>query len=108
LKKPFVGVSAGAIMLARHWVRFVDDDDTKAEPFACLGIAPVHVDCHSEDDGWSELRVLVRLLNVEAYGLPSKGCLRIDNDGKWTAMGATLPRFRVRDGKVVEDGGLQP
>jgi peptidase E len=105
-EKPFLGVSAGSIMLAQHWVRFPDDDEAKAELFSCLGIAPVHVDCHSEDDGWSELRVLMRLLPEGSigYGIPSKGCLQID--AQLSSAGVPLPRFRTRRGKAVEDGEL--
>jgi peptidase E len=105
-KKPFLGVSAGSIMLAKKWVRFPDDDDEKAETFDCLGIAPVFVDCHSEDDGWSELRVLMRLLpeGSVGYGIPSKGCLKLD--GEPVSAGVKLPRFRTHHGSAVEDGAL--
>jgi peptidase E len=106
LKKPFLGVSAGAIMLAKHWVRFVDDDDDKAELFECLGIAPVHIDCHSEDDDWSELRVLMRLLpdGSVGHGIPAKGCLRWD--GKPHAMGVPIARFKTHQGQAQEERPL--
>jgi peptidase E len=109
-KKPMLGVSAGSIMLARHWVHFPDDDEARAELFECLAIAPVHVDCHSEDDGWSELRVLVRLLHErgekpECYGIPSRGALQVD--GTLRAHGVPLPRFGWKKG-VVEAGALEP
>ena len=62
--KPMFGISAGSLMLAREWVRFPhEEDESTAELFPCLGIAPIHVDAHSEEDDWSELRVLVRLLH---------------------------------------------
>ncbi|MGA2642648.1 MAG: Type 1 glutamine amidotransferase-like domain-containing protein, partial [Spirochaetia bacterium] len=52
--KPFFGVSAGSIMLAKHWVRWHDPgDDASAELFPCLGLAPVLCDTHGEDDGWT-------------------------------------------------------
>ena len=79
--KPMFGISAGSLMLAREWVRFHGDGEAPAELFPCLGIAPVHVDAHSEDDGWSELRTLVGLLrargdrNPVGYGLTRKGGL---------------------------------
>ena len=108
--KPMFGISAGSLMLAREWVRFPDDDDARAEIFPCLGIAPVHVDAHSEDDGWSELRVLVRLLHERGdaapvgYGLTRKGCLRLElgDRVKMTARGTPIPRIVVRRGAVVE------
>jgi putative intracellular protease/amidase len=113
--KPMLGVSAGSIMLARAWVNFPDDDDDKAELFECVGAAPVYIDCHSEDDGWSELRTLVTLLHrrgdkdTTAYGVPSRGCLRVEvGDGKpqLQALGEPVPRLKARRGQVVEDGAL--
>jgi peptidase E len=110
--KPMLGVSAGSIMLARDWVHFPDDDEARAELFECLAIAPVHIDCHSEDDGWSELRVLVRLLHERGekpscYGIPSRGALHIAADGTLSALGVALPRLAWRRG-VVDDGALAP
>lgn len=115
--KPFVGVSAGSIMAGLGWVRFPDDDEAKAERFPCLGIAPVHMDAHSEDDGWSELRVLVRLMARDAgavgYGVPSKGCLRVEparagKPAKLTALGAPVTRLSLKRGSVVENAALAP
>jgi peptidase E len=113
--KPMFGISAGSLMLAREWVRFPDDDEARAEIFPCLGIAPVHVDAHSEDDGWSELRVLVRLLAARGdaspvgYGLTRKGCLRVTVDGaiRLEPMGTPIPRIVVRRGQVVEGKPLE-
>jgi peptidase E len=106
--KPMFGVSAGSLMLAREWVRFPDEDEAKAEIFGCLGVAQVHVDAHSEDDGWSELRTLVRLLHERGddapmgYGLTRKGVLRVDvlGDGKIEAVGTDAPLIVVRRGRV--------
>jgi cyanophycinase-like exopeptidase len=116
--KPFLGISAGSIMACRHWVRFPEDgDDDRAEPFACLGIAPIHMDAHSEDDNWSELRVLVRLLarrgdpDASGYGVPKKGCLRLDLDGRdaqITALGAPCARITARRGEPVDVPALEP
>jgi peptidase E len=109
---PMFGISAGSLMLAREWVRFGEDDDEKAELFPCLGIAPVHVDAHSEEDGWSELRVVVRLLHARGdrapvgYGLTRRGGLRISiDDARRVTMrpfGTSIPRIVVRAGRVVE------
>jgi peptidase E len=115
--KPFLGISAGSIMLCRHWVRFPDDDDAKAEPFDCLGIAPLHMDAHSEDDDWSELKTLVRLLGRAApkeaigYGVPSKGCLKVtvgNGTPSLAAMGAPVARIKFAAGAAVHDGALAP
>jgi peptidase E len=114
--KPMFGISAGSLMLAREWVRFPDEDDeSKAELFPCLGLAPLHVDAHSEEDGWSELRVLVRLLhergddNPVGYGLTRHGGLHLSVDGDDAvvrAIGTPIPRIVVRRGKVVEGAAL--
>ncbi len=100
--KPFIGISAGSIMLGERWVRFPDeDDDDSAEPFDCLAIAKVVMDAHSEDDDWSELRVLLRVLarageHPTGYGVPSRGCLRVDGE-KLSAHGDHVARLRVHN-----------
>jgi len=112
--KPMFGISAGSIMLGREWVRFPGDDESRAEIFRCLGITPVHVDAHSEDDGWSELRVLVRLLHERGdrdpvgYGLTRKGGLRVELDGgtRLTPFGTPIPRIVVMRGRVMEGKAL--
>ena len=113
--KPFLGISAGSIMTCKEWVRFPGDDDAKAETFACLGIAPVHIDAHSEADNWPELRTLVRLLGDDAvgYGVPSKGCLRVelaaDGKPKLKALGAEVARIAVgKSGAPVDKTPLKP
>jgi hypothetical protein len=117
--KPFFGISAGSLMMAREWVRFLDEeDDASAELFPCLGLAPLHVDAHSEDDDWSELRVLVRLLHDRGdaspvgYGLTSKGGLRVSADagGKMhpKAVGTPIPRLVFKSGKVMHGAPLKP
>jgi peptidase E len=115
--KPMFGISAGSLMLAREWVRFPDDAEEKAELFPCLGIAPLHVDAHSESDGWSELRVLVRLLHERGdtapvgYGLTRKGGLQVSIDeGRRVHLkpvGTPIPRILVRRGRVVEGPPLK-
>ena len=65
--KPFFGVSAGSIMLARCWVRWRDPhDDSTAEEFPCMGIAPVVCDTHAESDGWEELQALLALTDTRS------------------------------------------
>jgi len=108
--KPMFGISAGSIMLAREWLRFPDDDDSKAEIFDCIGAVPFCVDAHSEDDDWSELRTLVALMNKRGdedpvgYGLTAKGGIAVVVDGGEVAieaMGTDIPRLVVRSGAVV-------
>lgn len=117
-EKPFVAVSAGSLMLAKEWVRFPNEhDDASAETFDCLGIADLHVDAHSEDDDWSELRTLVKLLHARGdkepvgYGLTRKGCLHIRGENgaiNLTALGTEIPRIVVRSGKVAAGKPLAP
>ena len=117
--KPFFGISAGSLMMAREWVRFPDEnDDASAELFPCLGLAPLHVDAHSEDDDWSELRVVVRLLHERGdespvgYGLTGKGGLRVSFDAggklRARAVGTAIPRLVFKSGKVTHGAPLKP
>jgi peptidase E len=97
--KVMEGVSAGSIMLGAQWVRFPDeDDDSTAEPFDCLGVVPQSFDAHSEEDGWSELQTLARLLAARpkppryVYGLVSGHCGLWDGKNL-SALGGALHRF---------------
>jgi peptidase E len=113
--KPMFGLSAGSVMLGREWVRFPDDDDARAEIFECIGAVPFHIDAHSEDDDWSELRTLLALLHKRGdkapigYGLTGKGGISVRLEGKALkidALGTDIPRLVVRGGKVVHDTPL--
>lgn len=95
--KVMEGISAGAMMLGRRWVRFPGGGDgARAEPFDCLGLVPHSFDCHAEEDDWSELRALARLVPDESvvYGIAAGGAVRWD--GELTALG--MPLVRVRCG----------
>ncbi len=107
---PFVGLSAGSIMLARCWVRWSDpDDDTTAERFPCLALAPVLCDCHAESDDWEELRALLELTGEGiGYGIPAGGALRVDADGAVAALGKAAHRLECRDGRVAKRTDLTP
>jgi peptidase E len=113
--KPMFGISAGSILLAREWVRFPGDDESRAEVFPCLGIAPLHVDAHSEEDDWSELRTLVRLLHERGdrapvgHGLTKRGGVVVTpakSGARVRAVGTAIPRFGVRGGNVVKRAPL--
>ncbi len=78
---PFMGLSAGSIMLARGWVRWADGAED-ADPgilFDCLGFAPIYCDVHGEGDDWDELKTLLRLLpeKTGGYAIRAGGALRI-------------------------------
>jgi peptidase E len=102
--KPFFGVSAGSIMLAKEWVRWRDpDDDSTAELFPCLGFAPVICDAHDEENDWQELKAALKLEkdNVIGYGIVSGAAIKVFPDGKAEAQGNAIPRY-VRHGERVD------
>ena len=106
--KPFFGISAGSIMLAKEWIRWTDpDDDATAEIFPCLGIAPLLCDTHGEQDGWEELQALLKLEkdNTVGYGIVSGTAIKVFPDGKIAALGGVVHQYQQRSGKVerIED-----
>lgn len=78
---PFLGLSAGSIMLARGWVRWAEEGGATEQDvlFECLGFAPLYCDVHGEAEGWEELKALLRLLpeKTVGYGIPAGGALRV-------------------------------
>jgi hypothetical protein len=101
---PVFGISAGAIMLCQRWIRWRDpDDDGSAELFDCLGLAPVVCDCHGEDDGWGELKALLRLAadGTTGHGLRAGSALRVAGDGSADPVLGVVDRFRERRGQLV-------
>jgi peptidase E len=85
----FFGLSAGSIMLGEKWVRWRNpDDDSTAELFGCMQIAPIVCDMHAEEDDWEELKVAVKLLGKDGvgYGIPTEGIIRVAGDGTLTAL----------------------
>ncbi len=99
--KPFVGLSAGSILLGRTWIRWRDpEDDASAEPFRCTGIADVICDTHDEASEWSELKALLRLLpkGSEGWGIPAGGALFIQATGtiEWIGKRPVLLRQESR------------
>ena len=95
--KPFIGLSAGSIMLAQSWVRWPDaDDDATAETFPCLGLAPLLCDTHAEKEDWEELKVLLKLSGAAmGYGIPSGAALRVSADGSLAALGKTRVAVQI-------------
>jgi cyanophycinase len=108
---PFLGVSAGSIMLARSWVRWRDPhDDSSAELFPCLEIADVWCDTHGEADGWEELTALARVApeGSVSHGIPSGAGLAVHPDGGLEAAGSPVHRFESRSGRAVRIADLEP
>jgi len=109
--EPFVGVSAGSIMLAREWVRWTDPAvESSAEIFPCLGLASVLCDTHGEGDSWEELRVLLALSPVGSigYGIVSGSAIIVRPGGKVEARGGEIHRFRRRSAGVAQIDSLLP
>jgi peptidase E len=109
--KPFFGVSAGSIILAREWIRWRDpNDDDTAEIFPCLDIAPVICDTHAEGDDWEELKALLALEKerVDGYGIPSGAAIKVHPDGRVEALGGSVPRYVRQEGKVHKTGDVKP
>jgi peptidase E len=101
--KPFFGLSAGSIMLAKEWVHWrKPDDDTTAEVFPCLGLASVLCDTHDEEGGWEELKMLLMLEKEGAtgYGIATGTALRVFPDGKIEALGGAVHQYVSRCGKI--------
>ena len=106
--KPFFGISAGSIMLAKEWIRWPNpDDDNTAEIFPCLGIAPVICDTHGEADGWEELQALLKLEkdNTVGCGIVSGTAIKVFPDGKIEALAGAVHQYQKISGKVgrIED-----
>jgi peptidase E len=109
--KPFFGTSAGSIMLARKWVRWRNPDDNgSAEPFPCLGLAPILCDTHGEGEGWEELKTLLALSPTGAigHGIASGAAIVVEPDGTLFVLGGEVERFRKRTGGVMQIGSLIP
>ena len=109
--KLFFGVSAGAIMLAKKWVRWRDpEDDSTAELFPCLGVASIICDTHSEQDGWEELKMALKLANEgeKGYGIVSGTALKVYPTGEVQAIGGVVHQFIHQKGKVIRFSDIQP
>jgi peptidase E len=101
--KPFFGLSAGSIMLAKEWVRWrVPDDDTTAVRFPCLNLARVICDTHDEEGGWEELKTLLKLEEAGAtgYGIATGTALRVFPEGRVEVLGGAVHRYVNRGAKV--------
>jgi peptidase E len=102
--KPFFGISAGALMLAAKWVRWLDpDDDDSAELFPCLGFAPVICDAHDEQADWEELQAALMLEKegVKGYGLAAGSGIKVTPEGAVTLVGGNVYQYVRRSNKVV-------
>ena len=109
--KPFFGISAGSIMLAREWVRWRDPDDVNtSELFPCLGLADLLCDTHDEKSDWEELQAALALKEEGAvgYGIATGTGLRVLPDGRLESLGGPVQRYTRRRGAVVPITDMQP
>jgi len=109
--KPFFGLSAGSIMLAKEWVRWRNpDDNTTAEIFPCMALAPVLCDTHDEEGGWEELKTLLMLEkdSVTGYGIATGTALRVFPDGTVEALGGAVHRYVRQGGEVKRISDMMP
>lgn len=83
--KLFFGISAGCIMMGRHYAHWdVAGDDSTASLFPCLNFVPMNFDAHDEKNNWSELHCLLRLLGngARGYGLSTGGFYSASRQGR--------------------------
>jgi hypothetical protein len=83
-------------MLAAEWIRWRNpDDDSTAERFDCLNLAPLRCDTHSEAEKWVELRALLALCDrgTTGYGIRSGACLVVDSRGSVRVSVGAVDRF---------------
>lgn len=109
--KPFFGNSAGSIMLAERWVHWRDpDDDSTAELFPCLGLAPIICDTHGEQDGWEELKIALKLATdgQKGYGIVSATAIKVYPSSDIEALGGAVHQFILRGGTVVRLPDILP
>ena len=109
--KPFLGLSAGSIMLARKWVRWQNPEDNQtAEVFLCLGLAPVLCDTHDEEGGWEELKALLMLEKegLIGYGISTGAALKVLPVGSVEALGGAIQRYVRHGGQVKRLSDMTP
>ena len=100
---PFIGLSAGSVMLGREWITWPDpDDDTSARLFPCMGFVPAICDAHGEEDDWQELRAAMQLQPPGAcgYGISAPAMLRMHPDGRMESLGGEI--LCIKRGQVAD------
>jgi peptidase E len=105
----FFGLSAGSIMLGTQWVRWRNpDDDSSAELFECIGIAPIICDTHAEKEKWEELQAAIELSgkNGTGYGIPTGGILRVAPDGKLTALEKNAACYAKQANRIIKEADI--
>jgi hypothetical protein len=101
---PFVGVSAGSIMMGSSWVHWSDpDDDSTASLFPCLGFADFLCDAHDEFDDWGELKSALSVSEDGSvgYGIPTGGGFVIAPGSAPKPCGKEIAVFRRLSGRTL-------
>ena len=101
--KPFLGVSAGVIMMGTHWVHWdIEGDDNTARLFDCLGFVPFIFDTHGEEEDWVELKTALKLLGngSRGYGLPGGSMVSADSKGALVNLEKEYIVFANEGGKI--------
>jgi peptidase E len=109
--KPFFGLSAGSIILARKWVQWNDpNDDSTAKLFPCLNIAKVLCDTHGEQDSWNELKIALSLSedSEKGFGITSGAAIIVHPDCKVEAFGGAVNQFLRRKKEIIQLPDLPP
>ena len=106
---PFVGVSAGSIMMGKAWIRWKDpDDNATASLFPCLGFTKFACDAHDEFDDWGELKSAMRISpeGETGYGIPTGAALLVEPDST-TPIAIGKPAAVFRSGKRKNSKALE-
>ncbi len=92
------GISAGAIMLGAWWASWPDHHHP-SQPFdggvlvPCTGVVDdLVIDCHAEEDDWSELKLVAGMLRAKGEstrlrGVPTRGGLIVGPDNSLEIVG---------------------
>ncbi|MCL2059109.1 MAG: Type 1 glutamine amidotransferase-like domain-containing protein [Oscillospiraceae bacterium] len=102
--RQFMGISAGAIMIGAHWVRWdVPGDDSTAALFDCLGLVPATFDTHAEDEDWVELKATLRLMGdgASGYGIPRGGAISADSGGRLVNLTKEYLTYTYKNGHYI-------
>jgi peptidase E len=102
--KPFAGVSAGAIMLCKNWMRWKDEnDDNTVHLLDCLGFVPLLCDVHAEEDDWEEMKRLLGFFpdDTVGYGIPTGGALQVTASGEVTIIGSAPVQFIKKGTDII-------
>jgi cyanophycinase-like exopeptidase len=108
---PFIGISAGSIMLCRSWIRWADPgDEASAELFPCLGLCRIICDTHGEGDGWGELESVLhrRPIGSTGYGIVSGSALVVEPDGSVSPFGGEVHVLKRRTTGIARVRSLRP